>query len=422
MKSKVGTKEKIGPLKDDNGNVLTDVESMGELLNRFFSSVFLREQGGGNINVEESKDDQAETGSGGGEGISVLITEMMVRDHLASLGENKAPGTDGMGSSFIKNMVGGIEIPLVLIFQRSLETGQVPEQWKEANVTAIYKRKGQRCDPGNYRPVSLTSQVGKLFERIIRDYLVKFLEENELLRDSQHGFRTRRSCLTNLLEFLDLVSDYVDEGIPVDAVYLDFQKAFDKVSHSKLLVKMARYGIDDGVVRWVGNLLSGRRQRVVIEGVASGWEWVLSGVPQGSVLGPVLFIVFIDDIDEGIRSTVLKFADDTKLVARVGSEEDRERLRQDLIELFKWSEDWQMLFNLDKCAVMHFGFANEGMEVRLGDKVLGAQKSERDLGVIVQNDLKVDKQCSKAANEANKRLGMINRNFKCKVWKVILPL
>ena len=214
----------------------------------------------------------------------------------------------------------------------------------------------------------------------------------------------------------------MDEGIPVDAVYLDFQKAFDKVSHSKLLSKMDRYGIDKGVVRWVRSWLSGRRQRVVIDGVASGWELVLSGVPQGSVLGPVLFIVFIDDIDEGIRSTVLKFADDTKLVARVGSEEDRERLRQDLVELYKWSEDWQMLFNLDKCSVMHFGFANKGMEVRLGDKVLGAQKSERDLGVIMQSDLKVDKQCSKAANEANKRLGMIHRNFKCKAKKVILPL
>ena len=121
----------------------------------------------------------------------------------------------------------------------------MPEQWKEANVMTIYKRNGQGCDPGNNRPVSLTSQVGKLFERIMRDYLVKFLEENKLLRDSQHGFRTRRSCLTNLLEFLDLVSDYVDEGIPVGAVYLDFQKAFDKVSNSKLLFKMARYGIDN---------------------------------------------------------------------------------------------------------------------------------------------------------------------------------
>ena len=132
--------------------------------------------------------------------------------------------------------------------------------------------------------------------------------------------------------------------------------------------------------------------------------------------------MFIDDIDEGICSTVLKFADDTKLVAKVGSEEDRDRLRQDLIELFRWSEDWQMLFNLDKCTVMHFGCANEGMEVRLGDKVLGVQKSERDLGVFMQSDLKVYKQCSKAANEANKRLGMINRNFKCKAKKVILPL
>ena len=422
MKSKVGTREKIGPLKDDSGNVLTEAGSMGELLNRFFASVFSKEQGHGDRNVARGEDDQAGLGGGGGEGISVVITEVMVREHLARLGENKAPGTDGMGSSFVKNLVGGIETPLVLLFQRSLETGQVPEQWKEANVTAIYKRKGKRCEPGNYRPVSLTSQVGKLFERIIRDYLVKFLEDNKLLRDSQHGFRTKRSCLTNLLEFLDLVSDWVDEGIPVDAVYLDFQKAFDKVSHSKLLSKMDRYGIDKGVVRWVRSWLSGRRQRVVIDGVASGWELVLSGVPQGSVLGPVLFIVFIDDIDEGIRSTVLKFVDDTKLVARVGSEEDRERLRQDLVELYKWSEDWQMLFNLDKCSVMHFGFANEGMEVRLGDKVLGAQKSERDLGVIMQSDLKVDKQCSKAANEANKRLGMIHRNFKCKAKKVILPL
>ena len=155
----------------------------------------------------------------------------------------------------------------------------------------------------------------------------------------------------SLLLFLDLVSDYIDEGIPVDAVYLDFQKAFDKVPHSKLLTKMPRYGIDDGVVRWVGNWLSGRKAEGGDRGSCiwlGTWELVLTGVLQGSVLGPVLFIVFID---EGIRSTVVKFADDTKLVARVGSKEDRMRLRQDLIELFKWSEDCQIQPRHVRCNV-----------------------------------------------------------------------
>ena len=117
---------------------------------------------------------------------------------------------------------------------------------------------------------SLTSQIGKIFERLIRDRIVRFLEDNDKLRDSQHGFRAKRPCLTNLLEFFDLVVDYVDQGVPVDAVYLDFQKAFDKVSHEKLVLKMKRLGLGDGIVRWIGNWLSDRMQRVVVNGVASG--------------------------------------------------------------------------------------------------------------------------------------------------------
>ena len=166
--------------------------------------------------------------------------------HIGQLKDNKAAGTDKLGSSFIKRLAGSLALPLMMLFRKSMETGEVPEQWREANVTAIFKKKGSRCEPGNYRPVSLTSQIGKIFERLIRDKIVKFLEENNKLKDSQHGFRARRSCLTNLLEFFDTVRDYVDQGVPVDTVYLDFQKAFDKVSHVKLVVKMRRAGLERG--------------------------------------------------------------------------------------------------------------------------------------------------------------------------------
>ena len=168
--------------------------------------------------------------------------------------------------------------------------------------------------------------------------------------------------------------------------------------------------------------LSDRRQRVVINGVVSGWERVESGVPQGSVLGPVLFIIFIDDIEDNVDSKILKFADDTKLIARVGTVQEVERLRDDLRKLFQWAEDWQMMFNVDKCSLLHFGYNNGRVDLELGGKLLVAHESERDLGVIVQSDLKVDQQCCKAANEANRKLGMIKRGFRNKTRAVLLPL
>ena len=136
-----------------------------------------------------------------------MVYRSLLTYQISRLADNKAVGTDALGSSFIKQLVGVIELPLVLIFQQSLRTGQVPMQWKEANVTVIFKTNGQWCEPGNYRPVSLMSQISRIFEKIIRDHLVQFLEDNELLKNSQHGFRSKKSFLTNLLEFMDLVSN-----------------------------------------------------------------------------------------------------------------------------------------------------------------------------------------------------------------------
>jgi hypothetical protein len=228
-----------------------------------------------------------------------------------------------------------------------------------------------------------------------------------------------KSCLTNLLEYLEVLTKLVDEGHSVDVVYLDFAKAFDKVPHQRLLMKMKAHGIDGKVVEWVGAWLSDRKQRVVLNGKKSNWEKVESGVPQGSVMGPTCFIIYINDIDtavDTITAIISKFADDTKVGRVVESDNDREKLQMDLDRLGEWSEDWQMLFNSGKCKVIHFGRRNNEYTYTMGGyapagSVLESVVEEKDVGVIIHNSLKPSAQCAKAAKKANQVLGQMARAF-----------
>ena len=187
--------------------------------------------------------------------------------------------------------------------------------------------------------------------------------------------------MTNLLQFIETVTDYVDHGYQVEVIFLDFQKAFDKVPHGRLLLKVKAMGIESLVANWIEAWLSDRKQRVVINGKCSGWSEVSSEVLQGSVLGPIPYVIFINDIEDGICDNILNFADDTKLFCKVGSDINCAKLRADLRKVYNWSEDWQMLFNLDKCKIMHFGYNNPNNIFLLGH-ILETVDEEKDVSVM----------------------------------------
>jgi Reverse transcriptase (RNA-dependent DNA polymerase) len=301
---------------------------------------------------------------------------------------------------------------LAALYRKSLRDRKVPAEWKQANVVPIFK-KGSKSDAGNYRPISLTCVCCLVMESILKDDIIAHLDRNKVINKTQHGFKSGRSCTTNLLEFLEPVTKASDDGKPVDIVYLDFAKAFDKVPHGRLLSKVAAAGIWGQVLDWIRDWLSGRTQRVVINGKFSDWTPVLSGVPQGSVLGPLLFNIYINDIDSAVtaRQIIKKFADDTKLGQIIDSPAAAAELQATLNNIYEWSVTWGMKFNISKCHVMHVGKNNTTHVYTMGGQRLAVTKSEKDVGVIISDNLKPNEQCKKAAATASAVLGQIHRAF-----------
>jgi len=261
-------------------------------------------------------------------------------------------------------------------------------------------------------------------ESLIRDAVTNHLEVNNLIKNSQHGFAKGRSCATNLLEFMERATTVVDGGENFDIIYLDFAKAFDKVPRERLLKKVHAHGIRGKVFTWIKTWLTGRRQRVVLNGKFSSWEEVLSGVPQGSVLGPLLFNIFINDLDDWATGVDIlkKFADDTKLGKKITRREHNEELQSALDSLLAWASTWGMQFNMAKCKVMHLGKRNPKFEYKMDGHVLQETTEEKDIGVYITKNLKPAAQCRAAARTAQAVLSQLTRAFHYRDRHVFLRL
>ena len=402
LKSKTGIAPLLSDLKDAT-SLKFDDQAKANILQDQFCSVF----------TQEPDSDLPRFGERTNNSVDIAITPEMVKKQILSLDTNKAFGPDEVHPKLLKELVDYIYIPLATIMNKSLANGCLPEDWKLALVTPIFK-KGAKNVPSNYRPVSLTSIVCKMMEKIIRKQVMSHLLTENLLSTKQFGFMNRRSTTTQLLCYLDECAEIVANGDVVDAIYFDFAKAFDTVPHQRMLKKLKCYGIRGQLLHWIEAFLTNRRQVVSVNGVHSYIGNVLSGIPQGSVLGPLLFVIYINDLPEVVDSSVFLFADDTKILRRINSYEDAERVQQDIDALEKWSNDWLLRFHPDKCHVLTLGkFSNIRYAHRytLGPIELEHVFSEKDLGVIFDSELQFEEHIAAKVKKANSIVGLIRRSF-----------
>ena len=395
-KRKVG-RPRAGPISVDG--VLTDnPHTMSETFVQSFSSVF------GVDNLDYPYPHQVCNGRMSVVNFSVLDVE----EGLKSLKADSSMGPDSLHPYLLRECASVLAYPLHKLFTLSMNSSTLPAIWKVSNVSPIFK-KGSRSDPLNYRPISLTSVSCKAMERLVAKQLYSFLEEHLILDDSQYGFRPKRSVIDQLILTYDYISYWYDLGMVVDLLLFDFAKAFDRVNHRVLLDKLYSIGIRGALLEWIRSFLCGRLMQVSIDGVLSSSKPVLSGVPQGSVLGPVLFIIFINHIGSELSSKYKMFADDMKLYLHFNKCSSNPAQFSDVVQrdiniLSQTATSWGLKFAPGKSVHLQFARSrsqdNEVSTYYLDDLPIQKSKYHKDLGVTVETNLKYHKHISGIVGKA----------------------
>ena len=432
-RSRQKTNAKIGPFIDPlSGKPNPSPEFAASKLSEQYSSVFVQPRD--EWKVKDPKGFFGPIGEGPAlEDIN--FSEKNIQEACAELNASSAAGADGVPAALLKNCRMELSKPLFIIWRASLDQGCIPADLLLVLISPVHKG-GSRGLPKNYRPVALTSHIVKVFERVVRKALIDHLEKNGFLPDGQHGFRALRSTLTQLLSFWDTILDELEGGNGgVDIIYTDFSKAFDKVETGVLLHKIRDCGVSGKVGCWLSAFLDPccRQQAVGVDGTVSSLSPVISGVPQGTVLGPVLFLIHIRDIAASLSqgTTATSFADDTRVQRGVQSEEDCSDLQADLDLIYQWAEDVNMHFNSDKFECLRFwpGSGNQPVFQYKGPdgKEIEIKKDLRDLGVQISSDLNFKLHVEKTVAAASKLTGWGLRTFKRRsrsimkcVWKSLI--
>ena len=353
------------------------------------------------------------------------ITSEIVLKKLQNLKIDKASGPDEVHPFILKNCSTILVQPITIIFNLSVKQGSLPKIWKHGRISPLFK-KGKRNVPANYRPVTLTSIICKILESIFADNIIAHISNNNLQDKNQHGFTKLKSTVTNLLQALNIWTDALSHGFPIDIVYFDYEKAFDKVPHRRLLCQLQSLGITSEPLAWIEDFLSSRTQTVSVNGMSSATTEVTSGVPQGSVLGPILFLLYVCDASKLVNNFLSLFADDTKLYSiLLDLDHSPEELQEDVDSLCRWSEKMLMSYNIDKCHTLHLGPKNPNQNYILSksnitneeDSYVHLHKmnnvaAEKDLGVIIDNKLSFNQHIESKLLKAKQMLGIVRSTFK----------